>query len=375
MKLKSVLTVISVLMIGFVMMGIDGCGSKEMTSAKMYINQKQNDKALASLNSELAKNPNNAEAYFLKGNILFEMKQPVEMTEAYRQGLKIGFTPAQKQDAESRIRNAWGSSINEGIKLLNSGSENPENYLKAVEYFKKASIILPDSALSFYNMAISYYNAQAFNEAISAMKEYHEKKEATQETAQLVLLAYNNKKDYEGALKYLDGYKNSKTVNQNWVYENIAQIYITAGKATEALQAFLEASAATPNNEVLKYNIGVLYLGNEEYQNAAKFFESAIQIKPDYKEAEYNLGVTYLRLGKAAQEALEAAYTKEKDRKKKEALGNDKTYLEYYKKALPHLEAVQDTKQDDVTFWTVMGQVYTALGMNEKAKEAFDRFK
>ncbi|MCK6601679.1 MAG: tetratricopeptide repeat protein [Bacteroidetes bacterium] len=375
MKLKSVLTVISVLMIGFVMMGIDGCGSKEMTSARMYYQQKQNDKALASVNNELAKNPGNAEAWFLKGTILFDMKQPLEMTEAYRQALKLGLTPAQKQDAENRIKNAWVVAVNEGIALMNKGADNPDNYLRAVESFKKASTILPDSAQTYYNAAISLYNAQMYREAISTMEEFHARRQPDQESVQLILLAYNNLKDYDGALAFLNKHKNTKTLSQDWIYESIAQTYITADRGKEALQAFLEASEASPNNEALKYNIGVLYLGNEDFQNAIKYFEKAIELKTDYKEAKYNLGVTYLKLAKATQQALETAYTKEKDRKKKEALGNDKSYLEYYKKALPHLEAVQDTKKDDVTFWTVMGQVYTALGMNEKAKEAFDRFK
>ncbi|MBN8705329.1 MAG: tetratricopeptide repeat protein [Bacteroidetes bacterium] len=375
MKLRTILLSLSIMTIGYLFMGIEGCGSKEMTSAKMYVNQKQYDKALAAINAEIAKNPANAEAYFIKGNVLFETKQQIEMAEAYRAGMKIGFTADQKIAAESKIRNAWGNSINDGIKAMNKGSENPDNYRIAIDYFRKAATVLPDSSLSYYNIAISNYNSQNYNEVLSALKEYHAKKPATQETINLALLAYNNLKDFDGALAYLNGFKTSKTVNSNWVFENIAQTYISAGKADQALQAFIDASNASPQNEVLKYNIGVLYLNREDYTNSIKYFEEAVAIKTDYREAQYNLGVTYLRLGKNAAEANEAAYTKEKDRKKKEAIGNDKTYLEYYKKALPYLEAVKDSKTDDFTFWTVLGQVYTALGQTEKAKEAFDKLK
>lgn len=375
MKLRTILLSLSIMTMGYLFMGIEGCGSKEMTSAKMYVNQKQYDKALAAINAEIAKNPGNAEAYFIKGNILFETKQQVEMADAYRAGIKIGFTADQKIAAESKIRNAWGNSINDGIKAMNKGSENPDNYRIAIDYFRKAATVLPDSSLSYYNIAISNYNSQNYNEVLSALKEYHAKKPATQETINLALLAYNNLKDFDGALAYLNGFKTSKTVNSNWVFENIAQTYISAGKADQALQAFIDASNASPQNEVLKYNIGVLYLNREDYTNSIKYFEEAVAIKTDYREAQYNLGVTYLRLGKNAAEANEAAYTKEKDRKKKEAIGNDKTYLEYYKKALPYLEAVKDSKTDDFTFWTVLGQVYTALGQTEKAKEAFDKLK
>lgn len=375
MKLKTGLIYLSILTMGYLFMGIDGCGSKEMTSAKMYYNQKQYDKALASVNAEIAKNPGNAEAYFWKGNILFDTKQPVEMAEAYRAGIKIGFTPEQKTAAESKIRNAWGTSINDGIKAMNKGSDDADNYRIAIDYFRKAANVLPDSALSYYNIAISNFNSQNYAEVLSALKEYHVRKPATQETIQLALLAYNNLKDFDGALKYLNGFKNSKTVSSNWVLDMIAQTYISAGKSGEALQALLDASAASPQNEVLKYNIGVLYLNQEDYTNAIKYFEGAVAIKPDYREAQYNLGVTFLRMGKNAAEAREAAYSKEKDRKKKEAIGNDNSYLDYYKKALPYLEAVKDSKTDDFTFWTVLGQVYTALGQTEKAKEAFDKLK
>ena len=127
MKLRTILLSLSIMTMGYLFMGIEGCGSKEMTSAKMYVNQKQYDKALAAINAEIAKNPANAEAYFIKGNVLFETKQQIEMAEAYRAGMKIGFTADQKIAAESKIRNAWGNSINDGIKAMKKNRPNKAN--------------------------------------------------------------------------------------------------------------------------------------------------------------------------------------------------------------------------------------------------------
>ncbi|NUQ81460.1 MAG: tetratricopeptide repeat protein [Bacteroidetes bacterium] len=376
MTLKSILLTTGILATGYLMMGIDGCGgSKEMTSAKLYIQQKQLDKALSSVNAEIAKNPTNAEAYYYKGIILYDMKETVKMAAAFREGLKVGFKPEQKKDAEARIQNGWANEINNGTKLVQTAEENPENYLKAIEKFKIAAEIQPDSALTYQYIAIAQFNAKLYNEVPASVQTYIGKKHEDEAILNLAVQAYKNLSDYNSAIAFLEKYKSSKYVTQNYLYETIAQTYIDAGRADDALKAFMDASDANPSNEVMKYNVGVLLLNKDSYEESVKYFEGALAIRPDYKEASYNLGVAYLRLGKKRQDAIEEAYSKEKDRKKKEKIAQDKSHLDYFKKALPYLEAVKDSRTDDVVFWTVLGQVYTALGMNDKAKEAFDRFK
>ncbi|MCD6532312.1 hypothetical protein J7K99_07705, partial [bacterium] len=60
-------SIIAVLGVAFVLAAFWGCQSPEMTSAKVYIQQKEYDQALIQLKKEIEKNPTNAEAYFLAG--------------------------------------------------------------------------------------------------------------------------------------------------------------------------------------------------------------------------------------------------------------------------------------------------------------------
>lgn len=361
---------------GYLMMGAEGCqsSSKEMTSAKMYISQKEYNKALDMLDTEISKNPSNPEAYYMKGNILFDMNRFEEMAAAYRQGAVVGYTPQQKDVVNSRLQNAWGQTMNKAIDEMKK-SEDETGYLKSADIFKKAIEILPDSVTAYYNKAIAYFNAKKYDDVRQTAKEYIAKSHETQEVVQLVVVTYYNEKKYDDAITYLNQFRNSNYVPQNWVLENIAQTYINADKAEQALASFLEAANASPSNEALQYNVGVLYLNSEKYEEAVKHFTNALDIKEDYTEARYNLGVTYLRMAKKRHAEIEDAYSKEKDRKKRDKIASDRSFLEFYKLALPHLEMVKDNREDDYAFWNVLGQVYTALGMNEKAKDAFDHLK
>jgi tetratricopeptide (TPR) repeat protein len=55
------------------------CSSTEMTSAKLYIQQKNYDKALEVLNKEVTKNPKSDEGYYYMGVVYIEMEKYDDM--------------------------------------------------------------------------------------------------------------------------------------------------------------------------------------------------------------------------------------------------------------------------------------------------------
>ena len=67
MKLLLQLGIVAVVLAAIVTTGFE-CASSEMTSAKLYIQRKEYDNAKTQLLKEVAKNPNNEEAYFLLGS-------------------------------------------------------------------------------------------------------------------------------------------------------------------------------------------------------------------------------------------------------------------------------------------------------------------
>src|SRR5512140_2550402 len=97
------------------------CGSAELTSAKLYINQKQYDKAEASLVKELQKNDKNEEAWYLLGQVRMEMKNYNGMLEAYKKSLELSDTH-KAEIARNRLA-VWAMMYNEGVKNYNSGKD------------------------------------------------------------------------------------------------------------------------------------------------------------------------------------------------------------------------------------------------------------
>ena len=127
---------LAVLLLGAVFFATTGfqCGSAETTSAKLYIQQKQWEKAEQSLLKEVAKNDKNEEAWFLLGQVRFEQKRLPEMNEAFTRALAL--SDVHKAEIGRYRMSIWGSSYNDGVKFYNdSKATNVDATIKALESF------------------------------------------------------------------------------------------------------------------------------------------------------------------------------------------------------------------------------------------------
>ena len=65
------------------------CSSTELTSARLYIQQKNYDKAIEVLEQEVAKNPNSSEGLYLLGYVHGENRNIEKMIENFDKSLKV----------------------------------------------------------------------------------------------------------------------------------------------------------------------------------------------------------------------------------------------------------------------------------------------
>jgi len=94
--MRTQLLFISLLVIAAVVCSVGfQCGSTEMTSARLYIQRSDWDNAIRNLETELAKNPNNEEAWYLLGRVKGEKTDFKGMNDAFDHALKIGQTYAK----------------------------------------------------------------------------------------------------------------------------------------------------------------------------------------------------------------------------------------------------------------------------------------
>ncbi|MCW9064714.1 MAG: tetratricopeptide repeat protein, partial [Ignavibacteriaceae bacterium] len=136
---------------------------------------------------------------------------------------------------------------------------------------------------------------------------------------------------------------------------------IEADKIDIAISSAEKLVEKDPLNKAYRYNYGVLLLNVEKYAEAETQLLKAIEIDPDYENAIYNLGVTYVKWGTAIN----------KDAEKQGLITED--YKKKYEAALPYLEKVVEVDPTNIAIWELLGKVYSVLGMNDDANNAFKK--
>lgn len=360
------------------------CSSTEITSAKLYIQQKNLPKAKESLEKEVAKNPKSDEGYYLLGYVLGEQGDISGMINAFDKSLAISNKFAK--DIDNSRKYYWQESFNKGVGMFNRGAKatNADTskifFDKAINSFKNAILCEPDSAGTYKNLAFAYLNAGQKDNAVDALKKiisldksvdaYVMLGEIYFERGNSLLDKYNSTKVAADSIEAMKEYE--KTINlleegRKYHGDNsdilmiLSNAYINSNKLDVAMSAFESGVKKDPNNKYYRYNYGVLLLGGNRFSEAEEQFKKAIEIDPDYSNAYYNLGVTYLKWG---------TFLREKSVEKNE---DDKSYLDKFKMALDPLKKYLEKNQEDFKIWDFLGKVYANLGMTKESKEAFDK--
>ena len=120
MQTKKFLPVL-IFLIGLIFSGFQ-CSSTELTSAKLYIQQKNYDKAIDALQKEVQKNPQSDEGYYLLGVVLGEKERYTEMIDAYDKSLSI--SNKFSDNISSSKKYFWANLFNKGVGYYQLGIKN-----------------------------------------------------------------------------------------------------------------------------------------------------------------------------------------------------------------------------------------------------------
>jgi tetratricopeptide (TPR) repeat protein len=364
-----------VVFLGFTFMGYQ-CSSTELTSAKLYIQQKNYDKAIESLEKEVQKNPQSDEGHYLLGYVYGEKGKYEQMVDEFDKSLSVSKNFEENITASRKYH--WVNLYNEGVKAYKKGveSQNEDSskiFLdKAANNFETAIKMEPDSIDTYKNLAFVYMNTGNYDMVIAPLKVMIEKEQDLDGYRYLGEILYEKGVKLEGtdsiaamqtfdeAIKVLEEGRKYYPNNQD-ILLALSNSYIAANKLDVAKDVFKAGVETEPENQYYRYNYGVLLLGAKQYEEAEKQFLKAIEIDPNYENALYNLGVTYIYWGTYLNKMAE-----EKGETSSE-------YREKYQMALPYMEKVVEMKPDDATVWELLGRVYTVLGMQEDATNAFNK--
>ena len=359
------------------------CSSTELTSAKLYIQQKNYDKALNTLNKEVVKNPKSDDGWYLLGNVYGELGKFDSLIIAYDKSLAV--SKKYENEINQSKMYYWANSFNAGVSYFQRGNKATDKdsvkifYDKSIDAFTTGTKLEPDSADTFKNLAFVYMSAGKNEEAIEPLKklvQLNNELDGYKYLGQIYYTlgtmsksAYSTSKDIKDSLaanKYFNDAvdileKGTKLYpNDSDLLKTLSASYVDVGKSDIALNSFKTLVDKEPDNKVYRYNYGVLLLGNGDYEMAVQEFQKAIDLDSTYTNAIYNLGITYVKWGS------------EMNKKSLETEEYSDAYKEKFKAALPYLEKVTATEKSDAEAWELLGKVYSVLGMQDKAIDAFN---
>jgi len=360
------------------------CASTEITSARLYIQQKNYEKAEEVLKKEVTKNSQSEEGWYLTGFVKHEKRDYKGMLEAFNQALKINKT--HEREINQLLKASWAENFNDGVNYFNaanrSANQDSAKILrqKAINAFETAIMMQPDSNDTYRNLVFVYLSAGDLDGAIEPSERWVNKVKSL-ESYQFITELYYTKAEqqwnkYQTSKNPADSVKAVELyqITEKYATEGLAKYpndgtlnsflfntYISLGKKDLALSKAKAAVEANPNDKFANYNAGTMLLEAKEYEQAVKYFKKALEIDPKYENAIYNIAACYINWGIQVRE------------KEEEANKTDKSYLQYFENAKTYLEQLVELSPNDYKTWERLGQVYAVLGMKEKAEAAFNK--
>ncbi len=168
MKSYSILMVGALLLTLLVFQGFQ-CASSEFTGAKVQLQQKNYAEAMRLLEIEVQKNPGNEEAWYLLGAIRGDEGNYIGMNEAFSAALKL--TDKHAREIQNIRYGKWGNHLNTGVNFLERATPDSSVYYdESISEFQKAAQAWPDTSLTYRYLGYAYNNKGDFENAIKSFR-------------------------------------------------------------------------------------------------------------------------------------------------------------------------------------------------------------
>ena len=289
------------------------CQSQELTSAKLYIQQQNYEKAEEFLLKAEQVEPQNAEIPFLLGTEIYGRQGEYQkMNAAFDRALAIN---EQYKDQIKQVRmKYWTQEFNSGAKTYNNaiqaeGTKRDTLLEKAIVHFETAAQILPSRSETYGSLATAYLLT---NEIERAKETFNKALETDPDNFQVVfnygkMLAEEGNK--ERAVELLKKAHKLKPEN-SIVVQLLANLYITMDKPDQALEMYTEALKQETDNPDLYFNKSILHIqlaqrletkgdstaAKIQFEDAVSTMEKAVELNPGDLEAKTRLGELYQEL-------------------------------------------------------------------------------
>lgn len=437
MFIKKLPHLVLTLLIGVIV----GCGSSNPLAdeAQSNIESQNFDQALAAAEKSIEQNPNDPLGYYYKGVALGEMAGAEEdpatraetyerMNEAFAQAKEVAEeaenTPGEVERIDA-VRNVlWQTEHNRAIEYIQDDSlkgtvDNP--ILVSKNHLQNATIIQPDSALSWNVLSQVSGMNEDFEDAANAKERYIEMvPDTTLEPNDYMQLAsyYFQLEDEEQVIQALEA-GNEQFPDHEEIISNLADAYQRAGEAERAISTVEQLVEKDPENPQYRLVLGTqiyqqaLFLNDSLSSNSDQIFElrdklegasdseadqieqqissleqeneqlraqvedltdraenelkQVLEQRPDDASAYNTLGIIYQNRAKAVFDERNNTDDNQK------AAELDKQGKDLLEESMGYYEKATEIEPNNQEYWQRLFSIYTTLGMDEKAQEAMEK--
>ncbi len=290
----------------------------------LYLQDRTFDQAIALLDDIIKVDPQNADAYLLKGRILGEMGHPQDAVKALEQVVAI-----RPEDTAA-------------IYYLGRLYDEQKESDKAIAQFEKIVAMDVDVTEAYLQLGILYSRAKRFDEAQSVLERAKAKEPDRAEVYLVLGFVYSQQELYD-----------------------------------RAATVFSEGLALHPDNATLHFNLGLAYDKLKQFDQFERELEEAIRLDPKYAEALNYLGYTYAEKDTKLTEAMglikRALVVKPDDGAYVDSLGWTHFKLGQWDDAVRELERAVLLLPDDAVIHEHLGEAYLKKSRRDEARESWLR--
>lgn len=362
----------------FALAGLTGCvaGNPHASSTKIYIQQKNIEKALEEAKAWAESEPGNGEPYLWMALAKVNSEDYIGAADYFLKAFEIDSTLADKDVLDKKLQIS-GTQVFSGdgvyTVFLNAAIEliNQDKGLDAVKYLEVAKKLDPQKPRAYMLLVSVYERAKDEAKAKAALEEAAKVAPNDPQVKLHLALYRENEGKLDEAEKLL---KEALKLNPKYAeaYKELGFVYFERGKKAEE-----EASKIKKGKKKAKK-------AKEEeakgyYRKAAEYFAKAVELDSSLAEAWVNLGISYIKLeefDKAAEALKRYTQLKGDDYQGWFLLagalleGKDKAQHE---EALKAIEKAIALKPNSAEAWNLKGAILKKLGKKREALKAFKK--
>lgn len=386
--------------------------------AKLNLDRENYQKALSAANKAIDENSSAPEPYYYKGLTHYRLaRQKTDpskrkhdyrtMREALSTALKLyedtEDQSTEREDINPLLRSAWSEEHNSGTRIIDTDSSLTEGLMNnAIAHLENATVLIPDSTVSFQALGNAYYRSGDISKAINAFEQIVER-DSSKITDVLEKLAflYLEKGEADKATEY---YQMADTTFENDlnIIHGLANAYISRDNHSKAIPLLRDLNERSPRN--IEYHLA---LGTELYYLAREKADSVTTLYPEYKEDKDSTGLREMeqkietiresireaeehmtKAAKLEDETVEilnsvasfhqncaTVYKQLHDLRPTE---DEKTQYQqliesHLEDAIPYLQTLTETQEEDQKYWSQLYQIHSYLGNSDRADEALQK--